>query len=63
MSCAVPLMGMTPMSEEMEAVIKNVCTIRLKYTDCLKLRNAYTLLLVVGSWTLQLDNLHKLEGS
>ena len=63
MSYAVPSTGMTPMSEEMEAVIKNVCTIRLKYTDCLKLRNAYTLLQVVVSWTLQLDNFHKLEGS
>ena len=63
MSCVVPSMGMIPMFEEMETVIKNACTIKLKYTDCLKLRNAYTLLQVVASWTLQLDNFHKLEGS
>ena len=62
-SCVVPSVGVTLISEEMEPVIKNACTIRLKYIDCLNLRNAYTLLRVVASWTLQLDYFLKLEVS
>ena len=56
-------MNVTPVSEEMEAVIKNTYTIRLEYGDQLKIRNTYTLLHVVASQTPRLNSFLKPEIS
>jgi len=58
---SIPPTSMTMVSEEMEAVIKTACTIRLEYADCLKIRNAYSLPQASASQTPQLDNYLKPE--
>ena len=56
-----PPTNVATVSEETGGVITKACTARLEYTDCLKIKNTYSLPKVAASRTPQLDSYLKAE--